>query len=139
MSVQADLACEYLATGMSHIHCVLWLDNNAKLKYTDNPQHRNASLNATAVAVLQIPAFANFSGHITLTELPRRVPVRSEALARESRALHTKLIGMQDRQILRAQFRYPLDIIRMKAHMLQWIPMSILPWRVGDNLSSSPA
>ena len=111
---------------------VLWLDNFYKRRFGVNPTMTDASLNATAVAVLiNTPALGPFRGHPTLASILDRLPLVVSQVITADKELIAFVRGSQT-GIDADAIRVPLDVTRGRCVGQKWRPLSLERAQVGN-------
>ena len=125
-----EKAAVRLQTTWNKIHqqwVVLWMDNWYNKQLTTNPDKKDKSLNATALAVLLLnDAPRYWHGHSSLEELERRVPVVARMLGNTEGTFARILrdLGLASTRPVVRDIRAPLDIIRpVPAKRPHWRPL----------------
>ena len=137
-----EKAAVTLQTTWNKIHqqwVVLWMDNCPKQQFTTNPDKKDKSLTATALAVLLLrDAPRYWHGHPSLEELERRVPVVARMLGNTERTFAHILrdLGIASTRPVVRNIRAPLDIIRpVAAKRPHWGPLCLSKEKVSGNVS----
>ena len=127
-----EKAAVRLQTTWNKIHqqwAVLWMDNWYNKQFTTNPDKKNKSLNATALAVLLLKDAPRYwHGHPSLEELERRVSVVARMLGNTEGTFACILrdLGFASTRPVVRNIRAPLDIFRpVPAKRPHWQPLCL--------------